>query len=182
MSFTDEDIKKIEELYSRHGKEMYAIAYRILKDENSAEDIVQQSFLKIMDKLDRIDLSDENKTKKFLMIIARNLAIDVYNSRKNLSSNTDYLEAVDFEDSDISRSLKSPCDELIEKEKHTLIMRLIHELSPIYRDVVMLEIVYGYTRKEIAHLLNVKYDTIKKRCERAHKILEEALRKEEELI
>ena len=79
MSFTDEDIKKIEELYSRHGKEMYAIAYRILKDENSAEDIVQQSFLKIMDKLDRVDLSDENKTKKFLMIIARNLAIDVYN-------------------------------------------------------------------------------------------------------
>ena len=182
MSFTEEDTRKIEELYSKHGKEMFAIAYRILKDENSAEDIVQQSFLKIMDKLDRVDLSDENKTKKFLMIIARNLAIDVYNSRKNLSSNTEYIEAVDIDDSDMFTAMKSPCDELIAKEHHTLIMKLIHELSPIYRDVIILEMIYGYNRKEIAHLLNVKYDTIKKRSERAHKTLEEALRKEEELV
>ena len=113
MSFTEEDINKIEKLYSVHGKEMYAIAYRILKDENSAEDVVQQSFVKIMDKLHRIDLSDENKTRKFLMIIARNLAIDVYNSRKNLSSNTEYIEAIDVDDSEICTAIKSPCDELI---------------------------------------------------------------------
>lgn len=182
MSFTEEDINRLEGLYSKHGKEMFAIAYRILKDKESAEDVVQQSFLKVMDKLHNIDLSDENKTKKFLMIIARNLAIDVYNSRKNLSSNTEYVEAVDIDDPEFSNLIKSPCDELIAKENHTLIMKHINNLSPIYKDVVLLEMIYGYSRKEIAQLLNIKYDTIKKRCERAHKMLEEALRKEEELI
>jgi RNA polymerase sigma-70 factor (ECF subfamily) len=179
---SEDDIKKIEELYSKHGKEMFAIAFRILKDKNSAEDVVQQSFLKIMDKLHRIDLSDQNKTKKLLMIIARNVAIDVYNSRKNVSANTEYIEAVDAEDSELFKLTKSPCDELIEKENHTLIMKFINNLAPIYKDVVMLEMIYGYTRKEIAQLLNIKYDTVKKRSVRAHKILEDALRKEEALI
>lgn len=182
MSFTDQDIKKIESLYSAHGKAMHTIAYRILKDESSAEDVVQQSFLKVMNKLHRIDFSNENKTKKLLMIIARNIAIDVYNSRKNISSNTDYIEAVDCDDSELFLSIKSPCDELIEKEQHTLIMKMIDNLNPIYRDVVMLEMIYGYSRKEIAQLLNVKYDTVKKRSKRAHDMLEESLRKEEELI
>lgn len=182
MSFTEEDINKLEELYSKHGKEMFAIAFRILKDKDSAEDVVQQSFLKVMDKLERIDLSDDNKAKKLFMIIARNLAIDIYNSRKNVSSNTEYIEAVDVDDPELSNLTKSPCEELIKKESHTLIMKHINNLSPIYKDVVMLEMIYGYTKKEIAQLLNVKYDTIKKRAERAQKILEEALRKEEELV
>ena len=69
MSFTENDIKKIEELYSKHGKEMFAIAFRILKDKESAEDIVQQSFVKVMDKLERVDLSDENKIKRFFTSI-----------------------------------------------------------------------------------------------------------------
>ena len=89
---------------------------------------------------------------------------------------------MDFDEPEMHNLIKSPCDELIEKENSSNIMKYINELSPIYRDVITLEFIYGYTRKEIANLLNVKYDTIKKRSERAHKMLAEAMRKEEELV
>lgn len=182
MSFTEADKKKIEALYTIYGKTMYNVAYRILKDESLAEDVEQQSILKIMKCLDRIDIDNVNRTKKFLVIVARNIAIDIYNSRKSLSANTEYIEVMDFDEPEMHNLIKSPCDELIEKENSSNIMKYINELSPIYRDVITLEFIYGYTRKEIANLLNVKYDTIKKRSERAHKMLAEAMRKEEELV
>ena len=182
MSFSEIDKKKIEALYSVYGKTMYNVAYRILKDESLAEDVEQQAFLKIMKCLDRIDINNINRTKKFLVIVARNIAIDMYNSRKNLSSNTEYIEAIEADESELLTAIKSPCDELIEKETCSNIMKYINDLSPIYKDVITLELIYGYTRKEIAQLLNVKYDTIKKRSERAHKMLAEAIRKEEECV
>ncbi len=182
MNFSDSEINKIEMLYSLYSRNMLTEAYRILKDECYAEDAVQQAFIKIMNNLNRIDLNNINSTKKFLIIITRNVAIDIYNSRKNVLSNSEYIDAVDQEDAELFAISKSPCDELLEKEKCSRIMNAINDLNPIYRDVIMLERIYGYSRKDIATLLNINYDTVKKRSERARALLDEALRKEKECL
>ena len=56
---------------------------------------------------------------------------------------------------------------------------MIDKLPKKYRDVLIFEKIYGYSQREIAEILNISYDAVKKRMERARKKLKEKLRKEE---
>ena len=66
---------------------MYLEAYKVLGDKNLAEDTVSESFVRILNKLDRIDEVNKNATKSFLSIISRNVAIDLYKKKLHLNNN-----------------------------------------------------------------------------------------------
>lgn len=76
-----------EILYSNYSIFMYKVAYSILKDKILAEDAVQISFIKIMEHLDNIDISDKTKTRNFLGLICKNTAINLYNKQKKQPEN-----------------------------------------------------------------------------------------------
>lgn len=174
------DAAKIERLYEKYNSIMYAEAYRILKDTPSAEDAVHQSFMKVMNNLNKVDEDDEIRTRSFLSIICRNVSFDIYNKR---TKECEYIDEMQNEDSDtvlqVESGMPSPCDELISKETYELVLKEIEKLPQIYKDVIILERMHGYSKKEIANLLNISYDTVKKRCARAYKKLAEVLQKEE---
>ena len=75
----DERSEKIEQLYSLYRNVMFYTAERILRDHHLAEDAVQKAFLKVLDNLHKISEIDCNKTRAFLVIIVRNVAITMYN-------------------------------------------------------------------------------------------------------
>jgi len=76
---------KLEELYLKYSKDMFKVAYRILNDYYLAQDAVQQSFIKLIDNLNKINDINCNKTKAFVVIIIRNVSINLYRKRKKVN-------------------------------------------------------------------------------------------------
>lgn len=79
------NIKKIEQLYTIYEQPMYRIAYAILKNEWQAEDAVSDSFEKIIVNISKIGNPRSEKTKRYVISIIKNAAIDQY--RKNSKEN-----------------------------------------------------------------------------------------------
>ena len=176
---TKEVAEILREIYKDHRDVMFAEAKEVLEDYDLAEDAVQQAFLKLIKKLEKFPTDDFEITRRFLRIVARNVAIDMYNSRNKKGSTLEYID--EFKNSEIGTYSisKTPCDEVIEKESSERIYKMIDKLPKKYRDVLIFEKIYGYSQREIAETLNISYDAVKKRMSRAKKKLKEELRKEE---
>lgn len=177
----DEETKeeKIAFLYDKYSKLMKAEAYKILNDHALAEDAVHQAFIKVIKNIHKINVENEAKTRNYLVIICRNTAIDIYKSRSYLNNNSESLDFETDEDDNIV-DFREPVKVLIDREKVERLSYIIENLPPIYRDVLLLEKLHNNSKEEIAELLSIKYETVKKRSLRARKMLIEALEKEED--
>lgn len=175
----ESDSEKIEEMYDQYKSIMYKEAYSILKDTGLAEDTVHQAFIKIMKNLNKINMSDVSRTRSFLLIVCRNTAIDTYKQRLYLNQNSNSLDFEVDEDEDASIDYVEPSKVIVDKETVNIIVEAIEKLPEIYRDVLLLEKIYGNTKEEIAELLDLNYETVKKRSLRARKMLLDALEKED---
>ncbi|NLL69722.1 MAG: hypothetical protein GX238_01170 [Epulopiscium sp.] len=70
----DEEVRnKLEELYILYHKEMFYVAYSILKDSQEAEDVVQEAIIKLSTCMNKIDKANCNKTRGFVVIVVRNI-------------------------------------------------------------------------------------------------------------
>ena len=168
---------KIEALYQKYKRLMYREAYRILNDAALTEDAIQQSFMKVMANMHKIGEVDDNRTRNYLVIICRNTAIDM--QKEKLYLNED-MNCIDYENDEETELIDfvEPSEIVISKETINRVTKAIGELPDIYRDVILLEKVYHYSKEEMATLLNVNYETIKKRSLRARKMLADVLEKE----
>ena len=163
---------KVEKLYYSNRKLMYKVAYDILGNKQQAEDAVHESFVRIIKNLHKIDIENCSQTRNYLVIICRNVAINMYNKSRNIKSN-------EYEPDSISYSEKSnPLDIVLNNETMEGLIYMITELKPIYRDVFLLRYSHGFSREEIAQQLGINVETVKKRITRAKKILAEKLEKE----
>ena len=170
------DRTKVERLYYSYREVMYRVAYNILKDKHLAEDAVQQAFIKIFDHLHKIDENNYHKTQGFLVIICRNVSYEIYRQNKNMQLS--FLE--ENENTYIDTSVQ-PIDLVIHEERLRYLINRIKEMKPIYSDVMLLKYAHGLSTDEIATLLEITTDTVRKRLERARKMLSNFLM-EEELI
>jgi len=170
-----DDRLRAERLYEKYKYLLYSEAYKILQDKHLAEDAVQQSFIKIINNLHKIDENNCPRTRNFLVIICVNVAKSIYNKSLYLNKQ-DY--AVEDIDADMADNGNDPLDILVDKDSVKQITGAIEALSLIYRDVLLLKRAYGYSLKEIAELLEIPEETVKKRLARARKMLSRVLEKE----
>ena len=165
------DRLKTERLYLSYRKLMYKEAFEIVQNRHCAEDAVSESFVRIIDNLHKIDEQDCLKTRSFLVIICRNVAKNIYNKKIYLNNQPDAYDDVLPED--VSESSDS-LDILEKKETLSEIACIIKNLDPIYRDVFLLKNVHGLSRAEIAAIVGISEEAVKKRLVRAKsKILKE---------
>ena len=78
----EKEDKAIALLYEHYGDTLYGVAYKVVKDEDLAQDILQESFVKIWKKADSYDAT-KAKLFTWLFRIARNTAIDKLRSITN---------------------------------------------------------------------------------------------------
>ncbi len=165
------DRLKTERLYLSYRKLMYKEAFEIVQNRHCAEDAVSESFVRIIDNLHKKDEQDCLKTRSFLVIICRNVAKNIYNKKIYLNNQPDAYDDVLPED--VSESSDS-LDILVKKETLSEIAGIIKNLDPIYRDVFLLKNVHGLSRAEIAAIVGISEEAVKKRLVRAKsKILKE---------
>lgn len=157
---------KLEQLYCKYHKLVYHIAYNILKDPHLAQDVVQSVFIKLIDNLDKIDQIDCNKTKAFIVIISRNLSINLY--RKRNRQNDMGLENLEEFLPDNSQSID---EKIISNEVLDRISCKIKKLHEPYADILTLKYYYQYSDKEIAQLLDITHENVRTRLHRARQSL-----------
>lgn len=169
----EQERQKAERLYCRYCKPMYFEAYGILHDKRDAEDAIQESFIRIMRNLYKIDENDVPKTRGFLTIICRNVALDIYH--RQAGTNT-----MPLEDADSVPDWKLETEEIvINKETFARVKAAIEALAPKYRDVFLLKYAYGYRREEIASVFGLSVEAVKKRLLRAKQMIVNEFGKEE---
>lgn len=173
---TEEDKTKFEVIYEKYHKLMFYVANQILKDNFLAEDAVHDSFVKFIENLDKIQDVNCHKTKRFVVIIVRNHAINTYNNRKKkwcipLDEVQHMLFKEDFDDRILGNS-HNDMNELGD------IGKVIIQLPGKYRDVVTLKFVHELSNREIATLLDINEANVRKRIERAKQKIQALLEKE----
>lgn len=131
-------VKKLESLYSMYSKLLYGIAYDILQEPEAAEDAVHETFVRLIGSADKISEDNSAATRNFLAIICRNIAINIYNSRKKENERI-YAENELFP---VISDTYNPESILISKESVDAIIKSLENLDRKYRDVVLLSRVY----------------------------------------
>lgn len=173
--YNKENSAKMERLYLKYRMVMLAEAYNILYDNSEAEDAVQQAFMKLTRCIDRIQEDNPGMTCNFLKVVTRNVAKDIYKKRIYLNADEDTIERTT--DNKLYH-LTETSQVVINKDSFDKVMKAIMSLPDIYRDVLLIEKVYGYPREESMKILNANYETLKKRLTRAKSKLLDALREE----
>ena len=84
MIDSDSDKSKFEQLYIKYRNPMLNRAYDILGDRGLAEDAVHNAFLSILKNLDKIDDVCSNRSRAYVLIIAENMAKNMYKKEKRM--------------------------------------------------------------------------------------------------
>lgn len=164
--------RKFERLYSSYRQTMYYVAYRVLNNQEDAEDAVHQAFLRVIDHMDDIDEEDKARTKSFLSIITKNVAIDIYRrNKKGAEHEISYDEYEIF--------IEDPNGQKFEEAD--VLTGVIAKLPPHYAEVIRLTYVHGYSSDQIGKILGLSSDNVRQRLVRARKKLEQMLNEEEQI-
>ena len=143
---------------------LFRLALRITLNRAEAEDVVQDTMLRVWNK--REEWSKFDSIEAFCLTVARNLAID---RREKMDSNTVELTPEMEQASDAS----GPYNQLAHGEKIKLIHRLISELPEKQRSVLQLRDIEGKNYKEIAMVMQLTEDQVKVTLFRARQKVKE---------
>ena len=167
------------ELLLRYERPVFSLVFRMVRDRETAEDLSQETFVKVLNNLDRY--SPEFKFSSWLFKIANNLTIDHLRRRR-----VDTISIEGAPDAVTSESAKatsiavvsgseSPLEELESRELGTAIERAIGKLRPEYRACIMLRHVEDKSYEEIAEIVKLPLGTVKTYIHRARHELRAAL-------
>lgn len=170
LILNSEDVLLLEVIYNKYSKFMYKVAYNILHNKYDAEDAVQQTLIKLSSCIEKIDDQECKKTRNFIGIICRNIAINIYNKSKKCVDIDEYENMPDGK-TDLSLII-------ISRENITKVENFIYSLDKKYQNVLFLKLQYGYSIGEIADILDISYTVAQKRLERGRNKLKEFLKKE----
>jgi RNA polymerase sigma-70 factor (family 1) len=141
-------------LFERYYGMVYSVSLRYLKIHELAEDVAQQSFLKIWDKRDR--LSNIDRFDAYLFMIARNEITDLFRKQ---TYHQQYVQRIRelFEEEE-----NSPEELLITKQKRMLIKDAIHALPAQQQQAYRLSRDKGLSYLEIAEEMGLSVNTVRK--------------------
>jgi RNA polymerase sigma-70 factor (ECF subfamily) len=156
--FVSGEQRGIETLINRHKDRVYTYIYLIVKNHQLAEDIFQDTFIKVIRSLRRGKYRDNGKFLSWVLRIAHNLIIDYFRREKllNTFSKDDYeldvFNSPKFSDVNIE-------EQLIKNQIHKDVRQLLDELPQDQKEVVILRHYLGLSFKEIADQTDVSINT-----------------------
>jgi len=141
-------------------QDVYRYAFWLCRNKALAEDLVQETFLRAWRSLD--SLQSDKAAKAWLFTILRRENARLYERYRP--------ELVDIEDQSIADMPSSEPDEIMDRE---LLYSAINNLESEYRDPLLLQVVGGFSGKEIAEMLDLNNNTVMTRLFRARSKLKQ---------
>jgi RNA polymerase sigma-70 factor (ECF subfamily) len=146
-----------ETLLRRHKDKIYTSIYLFVKDTETAEDIFQEVFIKIVDTLRKDKYNNEGKFLQWAMRIAYNLCVDHFRKSKKMSilaptDTFDIFKVIESKDDHME-------DYIIKSQIHTRLRSLVDQLPDEQREVVILRHYADMSFKEISQMTRVSINT-----------------------
>ncbi len=167
---TEAEKEKFKLIYQEYRKRMKSYAMRFLKNEEDAEDALQDSFEKLIRVLDRIKDPISDDTAALLTVILKNTCLDILRRRglKEMVA----LESVD------PRQIATHSD-MLEDMNVRMILQAIERLPQECCEILLMNCYFDLPIKKIAAILGLSLQGTYKRLNRAKGLLEKELEKEE---
>ena len=163
MIDTPEDRSKFERLYMEYRDLMYHVAFKYLHNEQDAEDAVHQAFVKIAEKIDKVDGTICARTQGYVITIVENKAIDMYRYKEKHKT----LELREDDEGIV-----------IEYSGTNRLTECMAKLPVKYRTVLLLRHYHGLSPSEIAKKMGLSEANVKKIDHRAKQKLRTLCEKE----
>jgi RNA polymerase sigma-70 factor (ECF subfamily) len=170
------DRNAFAELVDLYKDKVYHVSYRMLGNRQEAEDVAQETFLRVYTNLDNYD--PQYKFSTWIYRIASNLSIDILRKRKkNLSIDAEVsgAEGMDWHER-LADTGKGPEEEVLTDELQEEVQDAIMELNPKYRAVMLLRYIEDLSLQEISEAIQLPISTIKTRIHRGREALRKKLR------
>jgi len=152
------DLSALEELYERYSKVAYSLAYRIVGDRGSAEDVVQDAFLSVWRQAQTYK-AERGKARTWLMSIVHHRSIDRLRSGASANNTIPYDELPESED----QTKPSIWQQAWSHLRGDVVRRALDRLPAEQKKSIELAYFSGYTQTEIAELMGVPLGTVKGR-------------------
>ncbi len=159
------DQKAFNLLVKRYSKNIYNFAVK-LNNKNNAEDIVQEIFIKVWQKIKSFD-QNKSSFKTWLFTIARNTIIDFSRKKKFLLFSDFFQKDEDTLYENIPDEQILPDEALQKLQDFQILKEIIDKLKPKYKEVVILHYQEDLTFEEISKILKKPLNTVKSQNRRA---------------
>ncbi len=169
----DRDI--LERVYRRTSRALLAFAYDMLKDHNLAEDVVQESFVRLANNLDKIDDPESDRTFSYMFVIVKNV---IFTDRYKRSR----AEEVPYEDYDLEEDeIPFVVEEFVlKKEQYALLKEAIKNLPQKLREPLVLFYFGQFKIDQIADMMEISPTNAGVRIHRARNEIKKYIERKEE--
>lgn len=162
------DEKGLRVLYDHYSAALYGVILRVVIEKETAEDVLQESFVKIWNNIAAYDVS-KGRLYTWLLNIARNTAIDKIRSKNfrnegQVRSIEDFVYTIDKQHNNSTAT------------DHIGLRKFVEELKADQRQLIDLLYFGGYTQSEAAEELGIPLGTVKTRVKAALTRLRELLK------
>ena len=130
------------DLIRQHSRNLYGIAFRILRSQEEAEDAVQEVFIKLWKQGSKID--EYNNINAVAVTMLKNFCIDQIRKKKHFireDQENQYILNIDN---------SSPYDLMEKRETENILYHIIDQLPDLYKDAIRLREIDGLSYEEIA--------------------------------
>ena len=159
------------ELIRRYQRPVFSLVYRMVRDRELAEDLTQETFVKVLNAID--SYRPEYRFSSWIFKIANNASID-HLRRRGLdtlsldgSPHAETAEAIEATTLQLGDTAESPLEEVANRELGDQIEAAINTLRPEYRSCIILRHIEGRPYEEIAEILELPQGTVKTYIHRA---------------
>lgn len=147
----------LEILIARHKKRVFSYVMMVVRDRHLAEDIFQDTFIKVIQTLKRGSYNDEGKFLPWVLRIAHNLIIDHFRRQKRMplvdgGDDFDIFSIVSMRQGNVE-------DRLVKKQVRSDVRQAVEKLPAEQREVLIMRHYLDMSFKEIADATNVSINT-----------------------
>jgi RNA polymerase sigma-70 factor (ECF subfamily) len=160
---------EFNEIVHQLSRKLFGYAFRILRNQEEAEDAVQEVFIKLWKMKEK--LPEYSSIDALATAITKNYCIDQIRKQKNI-----YHEEPGDQVYPQMNS-PSPHDQMESLESNEIILRIIENLPEMYKVLIKLREIDGFTYEEMAEKINQNVNTLRVTISRARKIIRDEYNK-----
>ena len=157
-SYLNGDQSSLQTLIERHQNRLYSYIFLLVKDKQLADDVFQDTYVKVINTLKLGNYKEEGKFIQWVMRIAHNLVIDHFRKSKKIpfvdSNNSEYniFDTIRFTDPSIE-------EQLVLNQIHADVKKLMQFLPDEQKEVIYLRCYAGLSFKDISEQTEVSINT-----------------------
>lgn len=170
MKFDKTNQQRFTDLYKRYYKLMYHVAFEVLHNRVTTEDVVHTSCVRVLEHFSQVSAIDSPQTRNFVAIITKRIALTECSRMKREVPADVPTELENFDDLH-----ETPVVAVERRDAQTALLMEIRRLGVEDQDILMLKYDNKFTVVQIAQALNMDAQVVKKRLQRIRARLKSAL-------